>query len=188
VKTRAEAVERALRMVGSAWPYVLGGGNNKGPTRVKRKDGTLTDSGFDCWGLAHSWCYDVPRHRPGFNDGPWATVSDDINTDSAIEDAEHKRELFEPADRPNLGDLVVFPSIRGPDGRRLRIGHVGIVVGLCAEWDPDVPQYGELTVVQCQSSRKPAIIKGPGTGWLFRDQFKGAKDVRWRSRLLRVKP
>jgi hypothetical protein len=186
MKTPTEVVERALSMVGSSWPYVLGGGNHRGPTRVKRADGTLSAAGYDCWGFAWSHCYDEPRTVPGFNEGPWATVHGAINTDSAIEESEHIGKRFQVVTKPALGDLLVFPSIRGPDGKRIRIGHVGIVTGLCAEWDPEAPQYGELTVVQCQSSRKPAIMKGPGIGWMFRSTFKGARKEEWRTRILRV--
>jgi hypothetical protein len=182
----AEAVERALSMVGRLEPYVLGTGDY----RPGKPDLPFTDkngrTGSDCWGFAGAWCYKLPRHRPGFNHGHWASVTDWINTDSAIEDAEHQGELYEVVDRPALGDLLVFPSIRGPDGRRLRIGHAGIITRLCAEWDPKEPQYGELEVVQCQASRKPAIIKGPGLGWLFREKFKGATSPAWWTRILRV--
>ncbi len=144
--------------------------------------------GSDCWGYAGAWCYKLPRHRPGFNSGSWASVSDDINTDSAIEQSEHAAtdRLFEAVKTPMLGDLLVYPSIRGPDGKRLRIGHVGIIVKLCAEWGTETPQYGELEVVQCQASRKPAVMRGPGVGWLFRDKFKGLRDEAWRTRILRV--
>ncbi len=95
--------------------------------------------------------------------------------------------LFEVVDRPGLGDLLVYPSIRGPDRKRIRIGHVGIVTKLCAEWDPQAPQYGELQVVQCQASKRPAVMKGPGMGWLMRETFKGMRDNAWRTRILRVR-
>jgi hypothetical protein len=185
--TPEKAVERALSMVGRTEPYILGTGDF-------RKDSPLPFTtnlygyGCDCWGLAGAWCYELPRHRPGFNHGPWATVSDDINCDSAIEDAEHKQELWTVADRPMAGDLLVFPSIRDKDRKRVRIGHVGIVVGVSAEWDVKAPQFGALTVVQCQASKKPAIMKGPGHGWMFRATFRGLTDDAWRTRTLRAVP
>lgn len=184
----AEAIQRAVRFVGAPQPYVLGCGDYRPGSHDEPWTVNGKGLGSDCWGYAGAWCYKLPRHRPGFNHGPWATVSDDINTDSAIEDGEHKQGLFEVVDRPSLGDLLVYPSIRSQDHKRLRIGHVGIVVGLCAEWDPAAPQYGELQVVQCQAARKPAVMRGPATGWLFRDRFRGLIDETWRTRVLRVKP
>lgn len=177
-----------MLLVGSKEPYVLGTGNYRPDAEDLPWTTNARGYGSDCWGYAGAWAYKLPRHRPGFNKGPWASVTDDINTDSAIEQAEHAStdRLFEVVDRPMLGDLLVYPSIRGPDGKRIRIGHVGIITKLCAEWDPEVPQYGELEVVQCQASRKPAVMRGPGVGWLFRDKFKGLRDDAWRTRILRV--
>ena len=182
-----EAVERALRFVGKG-TYVLGAGKW---TPGELSDDPWTDkSGFedacDCWGYV-SWCLKLPRHVPGFNKGPWATVSDDANCDSCIEDAEHKREMFMTAPRPEPGDLVVFPSIRDETKRRIRIGHVGIVVDAsrCLEWDPALPAFDRLEVVQCQASTRPAVKKGSGIGWLYRDSFKGRKNPAWWSRLVR---
>ena len=185
----AEAIQRAVLLVGAKEPYILGTGDYRPGADDLPWTRNAKGLGSDCWGYAGAWCYKLPRHRPGFNKQPKATVADDINTDSAIEQAEYAGatdRLFEVVDRPALGDLLVYPSIRGPDGKRLRIGHVGIVVKLCAEWDPEAPQYGELEVVQCQASRKPAVMRGPGVGWLFRDKFKGVIDEAWRTRILRV--
>jgi hypothetical protein len=185
VTRAADAVARALMMVGERWPYVLGGGNHVGPTRVRRKDGTLSALGFDCFGFAHSFCYQEPRHRPGFNRGSWATVSDDINCDAAIEDAEHKRELFEVVDVAGVGDLIVMPSIRDEDGKRIRIGHVWLVVGVPAEAPPP-GTYRDYDTVQCQARTKPAIKRGPGPATDART-FRGLADDAWRIRILRVR-
>ncbi len=189
----AEAVQRALLLLERSEGYVLGTGDYLPAASV---DLPFTRNklgyGCDCWGFAGAWCYRLPRHRPGFNHGGWASVSDDVNCDSAIESSEHAHELedrlWESVDHPAFGDLLVYPSIRGPDHTRLRIGHVSIVVGLCAEWDPADPQYGLLTVVQCQSVGAPAIKRTPGIGWLHRESFKGATDHRWRTRILRSVP
>ena len=178
------AIERALSLLGKGYPYILGTGNHRGPTRIKKKDGTYTDLGFDCWGFAGSFAYEQPRHEPGFNKGSWATVSDDRNCDSAIEDSEHKKQGYEPIDRPELGCLLVMPSIRDKTGKRIRIGHVWLVVGVPDEWDPAKPQYDLLDTVQCQASTYPAIKRGPGprhNGTTFR----GLTDEAWRQRLLR---
>ena len=79
----------------------------------------------------------LPHKRPGFNHGAWSTVTDWVNTDSMIQDADHERDLFvRVVDAPRPGDLVVWPSILAGEvdhnarhpGQRERIGHVGIVV------------------------------------------------------------
>ncbi len=185
----ADSVERALRFVGKG-TYALGAG---AWTPGALADDPWTsmhgfDDASDCWGFV-SWCLGLPRHVPGFNRGKWATVSDDANTDSAIEDAEHLRQMFVLASRPEPGDLVVFPSVREPKTRkRLRIGHVGIIVDAsrCLEWDPSLPAYDRLEVVQCQASTRPAVKKGSAAGWLGRESFRHAADRAWRSRIVRA--
>lgn len=183
-----EAVERALRFVGSG-TYVLGAGNwspgDLADNPWTTKEG-ISDA-CDCWGYT-SWCLKQPRHVPGFNRGSWATVSDDANCDSGIEDAEHLEQMFTIAPRPVPGDLVVWPSIRDPNTRkRIRIGHVAIVVDAsrCLEWDASAPAYDLLEVVQCQSATRPAVKRGSAVGWLFRDTFRGRSNVAWRSRVIR---
>jgi hypothetical protein len=176
----ARAVERALSLVGSLLPYKLGTGNHRGPTRYN--NGPL---GFDCWGLAGSFAFEQPRHEPGFNKGPWATVSDDRNCDSAIEEAEHIGKAYQVVLTPRVGDLLVMPSIRDKNGKRIRIGHVWLVVGVPAEWDEAAPQYSLLDTVQCQASTKPAIKRGPGPR-SDATTFRGLINEEWRVRILRV--
>jgi hypothetical protein len=132
----ADAVVRAKSMVGLDSPYFLGTGDYR-PDVVNdvpwtaAPDGTL---GSDCAGFAISWCYKLPRHRPGYNRGAWATVSDDLNTNSALEDAQHAGDLFELVDDGDAlvpGDLLMYPTIRvtGDDGNvHTFIGHVQLVI------------------------------------------------------------
>ena len=160
--------------------YVLGTGDWKpvGPNTPDvpwtTRDGML---GSDCAGFAISWCYKLPRHRPGYNHGTWASVSDDINCNSAIEDARHGRELFEVASGPpQLGDLLTYPTftLLAPDGTSHKfIGHVGIVtgVGRALEWDAEHPQYELLDIAQCRgpNGRKPAVVATDGSVWAHHD-------------------
>lgn len=183
--TPAEAIARAHELLGKGWPYVLGTGNHRGPTRTKRRDGTLSALGFDCWGFAGSWAYDQPRHEPGFNKGPWATVSDDRNCDSSIEEAEHVGKAYRVIDRPEGGCLLVMPSIRDATGKRIRIGHVWLAVIVPDEWDPARPEYDAITTLQCQSRLNPAIRIGPGPRGDGR-AYKGRTSDAWRIRMLRV--
>lgn len=200
------AVKRALSMLGRKEPYVLGAGNYD----VRTPDEPFTAitikgrevRGCDCWGFAGAWCLGIPRHRPGYNVGSWATVSDDVNCDSAIEQAEHTQSrdrVFEAVELPSVGDLLVWPSVRcpgcgqcqgrvqpvRPKGHRLRIGHVGIIVAVPSEWDAFDPPYGLLDVAQC-CARTPAIRRTNGAAWLGRAQYMDRVNVAWRTRILRA--
>jgi len=174
----AEAVSRAhVLLAERSGQYVLGTGDYKPRPNYDRpwtENSGLT--GSDCAGFAISWCYCLRRHRQGFNKGPWATVADDLNCNSALEDAAHKRELFEFSDRPIPGDLVMYPtfSLKGQDGQLHRfIGHVGLVSGVqrVLEWDPAQPQYSLLDIIHCcgPNGRKPAVVATDGHIWQHHD-------------------
>jgi hypothetical protein len=181
----AEAVARALSMVDVPGPYILGTGdyNPSGPdVPWTERDGLR---GSDCAGFAISWCYKLPRHRPGYNIGPWSSVSDDLNCNSAIEDAEHARELFTLADgAPQVGDLIAYPTIRLAG--HVFIGHVCIVVGVGRAGAWSVPDYSLLDVVHCHgpNGRKPACTRADGAIWNQHDHVWPKPEHR--SRLLRA--
>ncbi len=185
--TPNEARDRALSLVGRTEPYVLGTGDYRSDSPLPFTTNPL-GYGSDCWGFAGAWCYMLKRHRKGFNKGPWATVSDDINCDSAIEQAEHPQatdRLFEVIERAEPGCLLVMPSVRDPKTRkRIRIGHVWFVYDVPAEWDTSKPQYELLDTIQCQASSRPAIKRGPGPSKDGRT-FRGVTNDAWRLRLLR---
>jgi len=121
LRTAEQAVDYARSMVGRG-VYRLGTGDIN----------TAGDDERDCFGFAYCEAYQVRRHRPGFNRGAWATVSDDLNCNSAIEDARHAGELFALTSRPELGALLTYPTIRLAGNPQPFIGHVGIVVGTMA--------------------------------------------------------
>jgi hypothetical protein len=177
--TAAAAVAQARALVGRG-VYQLGTGDHT----------SKGDSPRDCFGFAYCELFGVKRHRPGFNRGPWATVSDDLNCNSAIEDAEHARELFEIASRPAPGVLLAYPTIRLKGHPHPFIGHIGIVVGVtrCLEWDAANPDYSLLDLVDCHgpNGRRPGITAVTGAAWDLHDD-------RWpkpehRTRMLRVLP
>jgi len=174
--TAAEAVERALSVAGQGGEYEMGGGDYYPVGGIdlpwtRNKAGGLVS---DCSGFAISWCYRLPRHRPGFNRGPWATVSDDVNPNSAIEDADHHRELFERLDRPELGALLCYPTFRLPGHELPWIGHVKIVTGIarCLEWDAANPDWSLLDTVECMGppGRKPGAVLGTGASLVEHDR------------------
>jgi hypothetical protein len=174
-----QAAAYALSMVGHG-VYRLGTGDVN----------TAGEDERDCFGFAYCEAYQVRRHRPGYNRGPWASVEDDLNCNSAIEDAHHAGELFEVCDRPELGALLTYPTIRLAGHPKPWIGHIGIIVGVsrCLEWDQAHPHYALLDVVQCRgpNGRRPGIVATDGSVW---DQH----DATWprpehRTVMLRAKP
>jgi hypothetical protein len=180
--TPGEAVARALSLVGRSGQYELGTGDYRPAASGTRDDLPWTETagaarGSDCAGFALSWCYRIPRHRPGLNVGPWSTCADDLDCNSAIEDADHAQDLFVRATgavRP--GDLLAYPTIRLPDypGRHW-IGHVAIVTGIvrAAAFDLARPDYSLLDVAQCcgPNGRAPAVIASDGAIWNHHDHL-----------------
>jgi hypothetical protein len=179
----AAAVDLALHLIGTG-VYELGTGDCDTPA----------GGPSDCAGFAINRCYNLRRHRPGFNVGAWSSVSDDLNCNSAIEDADHARELFVrvTAGVPKLGDLLTYPTFSLDVGgqRKTWIGHIAIVtgVGRLLEWDWGRTTWGDLDVVQCcgPNGRRPGILATDAAHW-------AAHDVTWprpehRSVLLRVVP
>lgn len=175
--TADEAVARALSLVGRGGQYVLGTGDylpHVTPDVPWTTRAGMT--GSDCAGFAMCWAYKLPRHRPGYNHGSWSSVSDDINCNSGIEDAQHARELWEiVTGSPCPGDLVTYPTftIMTSSGAKRFIGHVGIVTSVrrLAEWDPKRPQYELLDVAQCKgpNGRAPAVLATGGLLWTNHD-------------------
>lgn len=167
------AVARAAAMVGKGGQYLLGTGDyHPGLEDTPwTQQGGSADWGSDCAGFAISWAWKLRRHRPGFNVGPWATVADDINSDSALEDSLHKKELFTWVAQPQPGDLLIYPSIH-LGGKRF-IGHVGLVEVAPAAWDPRAPNYSLLTIIQCHGPNhsRPGVVRTDGSIWAHHDSI-----------------
>lgn len=175
------AVTVARSLVGSG-VYWLGTGDYDTPVGGKS----------DCFGFAFNRCYGVKRHRPGFNVGPWASVTDDLNCNSAIEDADHHRELFlrVTGGPPRIGDLLAYPTFHLEGHPKPWIGHVAIVIGTerLVEWDWARPTWALLDVAQCAgpNGRRPGIIATDAHHW--DDHDKTWPRPEHRSSLLRVVP
>lgn len=191
MNTSQKAVEIALSQVGRGI-YQLGTGDV----------GDHPDDPSDCAGFAINRCYGIKRHRPGFNEGPWASVSSDLNCNSAIEDATHKQELFLPVWDPQYnaastngqgpavpmpGDLITYPTFRLPGHAQPWIGHIAIVISVPAEWDWGHFQWRDLGIVQCcgPNGRRPGIIAGTAGHWDLHDSQWPKPEHR--TRLIRVK-
>jgi hypothetical protein len=179
--TAAEAVSRAWSLLGRG-TYLWGA-----------DDAAAEHLVFDCFRYAVNYCYRIPTHRPGYNQGGWATVSDDTNSNSAIEDAKHRRDLFElVADLPREGDIIAYPTIRlpGVDAGPWP-GHAVIVTGVSRTfvgWDPAKPVFRNLDILECvgPNGNHPAIRRSTGQGI---DQHNETwSKPEHRAYLLRVRP
>jgi hypothetical protein len=191
----SEAVQRAQSVVGKGGQYILGTGDYA-PKTVGQVETDLPwtskggRSGSDCAGFAICWAWKLHRHRPGFNKGAWASVTDDINCNSALEDGLHQQELFETLPEGycvHPGDLLLYPTIRLKiDGKvKQFVGHVGLI-----ELVPRNFKYGnwsDLTILQCHGPnyRTPGVVRTSGRIWDHHDDNWGK--LEHRTRIVRVK-
>ncbi len=161
--TAEEALARAQRGVDLKGQYLLGTGDYTNDAAPWTSDG-YSRSGSDCAGFAICWAWKLVRHRPGFNHGPWSTVEDDINVNSAIEDAEHNQELFTIAVVPRPGDLLCYPTFRYAG--KVFIGHVALIERVPPQW-LHIDGYHQLTVIQCHGPDgwEPGIARTDGSHW-----------------------
>ncbi len=154
-------------------------------------------TGCDCHGLA-CWAYTLPRHRPGYNHGAHATVSDDDNCDAAIEDSTHERDLWTlvellpaPRNRPEPGDLLCWPTIR-VGGKRVRYAHTLLVesVDRVTAWDWATPAWPLIDVIQVKgpNGRKPAAVRSTAAICAAARYWGGAVHEEYRTRVLRSVP
>lgn len=186
--TVAEAIERARKLIG-AGTYKLGA-----------LDSEVDDLVFDCTSFCLRHAFGLDGHRPGYNrdwkvdwcTGTTSSVVDDLNSNSAIEDAFHGRELFELVVGPPLpGDIIAAPTIRlGESIVGPWIGHAAIVSNVDRakhKWDPMRPQFALLDVIECRGpdGRHPAIRQSNGT-WFDERSLTWPK-VNHRAWLLRVR-
>ena len=157
--TGAEVVARALSVVGQG-RYRLGKGGRR-PANLTPFDAAGL---CDCSGFA-AWSMGLDRYQPGRIAGDW------ISTDAIVADAQGPGRMFAVVgrltagglDRPagwQPGDLVVYPG-RRVLGRRVAIGHVGVVVAVTG------PGWSGLDVVDCAGRRPPAIAHRPDGGALW---------------------
>lgn len=164
--TADEAVRRAVMALTMGGQYILGTGDyhpEGDDVPWTENDG---ERGSDCAGFAICYCWKIVRHRPGFNHGSWASVEDDVNCNSALEDAQHLQALFTlPVDIPQPGDLIMYPTIHLSPMKTF-VGHVGLV-----ETVPEDYIAGEgwhrLGIIQCHGPNgfRPAVVRSDGSIW-----------------------
>lgn len=99
----------------------------------------------DCVGFA-MWCVGAKRKLSTF-----AEYQGSINTDSMLLDARRTRSHFDPVEQPFRGCLIVMPGVVR-DGKRVRAGHVGVVVAVDPAFDPRAPRLELVTIAHCSPS------------------------------------
>lgn len=169
--------------------YLLGTGNYKPNNDTDPWTYRNAQLGSDCAGFAICYCWKLVRHRPRFNHGPWATVEDDINVNSTIEDAVHKKELAErvllSGDKPEPGDLLCYPTFQYRDRGKKFIGHVAIINDVLDNYVAG--RYDLLSIIQCHGPDgfKPGVVETDGSLFLHHDSL-WPKDEH-RTKIVRMK-
>lgn len=136
--------------------YVLGKGGRDPEARSPGDATAACDcSGFVCWALGFD------RHQPGFAGYDW------VSTDSLVSAARSGHPWFSEVPVPAPGDLVVYPGLyRG--GKRVRIGHVGLVSVVPAE-HPGPALYDWIRVIHCSAGNQrrtgAAVQETSGVAW-----------------------
>lgn len=175
----AEAVLRAMSIARKGGQYIMGTGDYRPSLVIAAGVAVTTDLpwtsnanglGSDCAGFAICWCWKLRRNRPGFNKGSWASVEDDINCNSALEDAQHKQELFtlvKPGEEVRPGDLLIYPTFYLAGHPKPWIGHVCIVIRVPPGWVLGKNRFSELTVAQCHGpdTFTPGVVITDGSIW-----------------------
>jgi hypothetical protein len=149
----AEAVQRMLELEASRRGQYVWGTGNYDPKHPELLGMTTNHSleGWDCAGAAVCHAFRLFRHRPGFNRQPHATVDDDINVDSILEDADPDRgglqELGELVTIPAPGILLLTPTIRLPEKAFVQPGHVRLILD-ATRWNPSAPKWADVTYLE----------------------------------------
>jgi hypothetical protein len=131
-----------------------GGKDPTAPDPFTRWQGNVTS---DCMGGA-AWCGGFDRYQPArfpLYDG-W------INTDSMVMDTAGPKACFRALPRPEPGCFIVCRS--GTPGHR--VGHIGVVVDVPAEWDRTKRECWEaIGVVDIAARKGRANRRTTGRGW-----------------------
>jgi hypothetical protein len=181
-KPSRSPVLRARSIVGTGRYLVGAGGRVPG---AARPDSTVRGRrGCDAAGFL-AWCFGYDRYQRGFARG-W----DWVNADSMIAESETFTAWFEEVVEPEVGAVVVYPSVAlARDGRYDRVGHAGLVVERPTYWGADAEAWAAMRVIHCAASIQRrhghAIGETHAVAWADRASCRGASHPRWRTRFLR---
>jgi hypothetical protein len=169
----AEAVQRMLELEASRRGQYAWGTGNYDPKHPELFGMTTNHDlqGWDCAGAAVCHSFRLFRHRPGFNRQPHATIEDDINVDSILEDADPERggrcELGELVTIPAPGILLLTPSIHleanEHHGKFDEPGHVRLIID-ATRWNPAAPRWADVIYLECHGPNKhtPGVTRSTG--------------------------
>jgi len=181
--TADQIVARATSMVGAKIYYRLeypnGGTDPTAPdpaARWSKEHSSFVNITCDCVGFA-AWASGFDRlqerRMPHVYDGR-------INCDSMRIEAASHGHCFMRLSRPELGCMVAYGSLdHDKDGHRDLAGHVGIVVGVPAEWDATKRScWAALDVIDC-ASRSPAVAIQHTSGSVWYGTRMGVPKNAW---------
>jgi hypothetical protein len=131
-------------------------------TRWIEDGGKQVNVTADCVGGA-SWCGGWDRFQPERFEHIYEGW---INTDSMMMDATKPRRCFEPSPVPRPGWMVVC----GSGSRGHKVGHVGTIVSVPAEWDETKREcWDAIGVVDIAGRDGRANMRTTGRGWFGTD-------------------
>ncbi len=133
-------------------------------TRWRKPGSSTVNRTCDCIG-AQAWAGGWDRWQPVRFEHIYEGW---INTDSMRMDAGGPAKCFIRLDRPELGCMVVFAS--GAGGHK--VGHIGGLIGVPAEWDPNVLEcWQALRVVDVAARSGRANLITSGSPWFGKDSW-----------------
>jgi hypothetical protein len=105
-------------------------------------------------------------------------------------EAESTGRWFQPLAIPEVGALIVYPSIELVRAGRIdRRGHVGLIAVAPPSWPRHDARWTALRVIHCAASLQRrhgyAIGETHAVAWSSRATFQGQSHPRWRTRFLR---
>jgi hypothetical protein len=160
--------------------YPQGGDDPTAPdpaSRWSKPGSNFVNVTADCVaGIA--WCSGFDRLQPERAGRVWGGR---LNCDSILIEANEYGACFEFLEAPEPGAIVVFGSIDyNRDGERDRIGHIGIVTDVPAEWDRAARECWEaLGVVDIAGRSGRANMRTSGLTWWGNDRQGVAKDSKF---------
>ena len=180
--TEPASLTRARAFVGRGH-FLLGAGG-RDPRAPGPEGACGSRVGCDGPGFV-AWCLGYDRYQPAFAGG-W----DWVEPDAMILEAESTGRWFQPLAIPEVGALIVYPSIELVRAGRIdRRGHVGLVAAAPTSWPRDDARWTALRVIHCAASLQRrhghAIGETHAVAWSSRATFQGQSHPRWRTRFLR---
>ncbi len=166
-----QALQRMLELEASRKGVYSWGAGHFDPLHPELLGMTLGEDrsiglGWDCAG-AISYAYGLTRHRPGFNRQAHATVEDDINVMSILEDANGAlgghEELGERVTIPAPGVLLLTPTVTIAAKHFAEPGHVRMILD-ATKWDPKAPRWADVVYLEAcgPNGRSPGVIRNSG--------------------------